>query len=83
MAAAVSGLDLNVPADAETQAALTRSAARQSRPVHQGAEAARLRFRDAMAGFGAPMRRIELPQTPERADVKIFSSEDVDRRATA
>jgi taurine dioxygenase len=35
-------------------------------------------FRDAMAQFGTPMRRLQLEHTPECAEVNIISSEDRD-----
>jgi taurine dioxygenase len=78
MAAAVSGLDLNRLPDAATLAALL--------DVLHGNLVLCIRdqtlmpsaFRDAMAQFGAPIRRLQLARTPECAEVNIISSEDRD-----
>ena len=78
MAAAVSGLDLNMPADTTTQAALTRTLHDNLVLCIRGQQLAPVAFRDAMARFGVPMRRQQLAQTAECADVNIISSEDVD-----
>jgi len=78
MAAAVSGLDLNRPADAATQTALRAALNDNLVLCIRGQRLAPPAFRDAMARFGTPMRRLQLAHTDECADVNIISSEDRD-----
>ena len=78
MAVAVSGLDLNRPADAVTQAALREALNRNLVLCIRDQKLAPPAFRDAMARFGTPMRRLQLAQTDECAEVNIISSEDRD-----
>lgn len=78
MAAAVSGIDLNLPPDAATQQALIDvlhdNLVLCIRDQHLEPPA----FLDAMSRFGTPMRRKQLASTPECAEVNIISSEDRD-----
>ena len=78
MGAAVSGIDLNRLPDPATQAALTQTLHDNLVLCIRGQSLAPPAFRDAMAKFGVPMRRKQLTQTPECADVNIVSSEDRD-----
>jgi taurine dioxygenase len=78
MAAAVSGIDLNRLPDTETQAALLRALHDNLVLCIRDQKLAPIAFRDAMARFGVPMRRKQLAQTAECADVNIISSEDRD-----
>ena len=78
MAAAVTGIDLNRSADAATQAALVEALHENLVLCIRGQTLAPTAFRDAMAKFGTPMRRKQLAQTAECADVNIISSEDRD-----
>src|SRR4029450_377255 len=73
MAAAVSGLDLNRLPDPATPAAVLDVP--HTNPVLCTREQtlAPTAFRDAMARFGTPMRRLQLAHTPECADVNIIS----------
>ena len=78
MAAAVNGLDLNRLPDAATQAALVGVLHDNLVLCIRGQKLAPSVFRDAMAQFGTPMRRLQLARTPECAEVNIISSEDRD-----
>lgn len=78
MAAAVSGLDLNRPLDAATQAALAGVLHDNLVLCIRDQHLAPIAFRDAMARFGTPQRRKQLEHTPECAEVNIISSEDRD-----
>ena len=78
MALAVSGIDLNRPADAATQAALIRALYVNLVLCIRGQDLAPVPFRDAMARFGVPVQRKQLAQTPQCEDVNIISSEDRD-----
>jgi len=78
MAVAVSGLDLNRPADTATQSALRDALNRNLVLCIRGQKLAPLAFRDAMARFGTPMKRLQLAHTEECAEVNIISSEDRD-----
>lgn len=78
MAAAVTGLDLNRPTDAGTQATLRDTLNRNLVLCIRGQELAPTAFRDAMARFGTPMLRKQLTRTEECAEVNIISSEDRD-----
>ncbi len=78
MAVAVSGLDLNRPADEATQAALRAALNGDLVLCIRGQTLAPPAFRDAMARFGTPMLRKQLAHTEECAEVNIISSEDRD-----
>ena len=78
MAVAVTGLDLNRPADAATQAALREALNRNLVLCIRGQKLAPPAFRDAMARFGTPMLRKQLASTEECAEVNVISSEDRD-----
>jgi taurine dioxygenase len=78
MAVAVSGLDLNRPADTATQAALRDALNRSLVLCIRGQKLPPPAFRDAMARFGTPMLRKQLAHTEECAEVNIISSEDRD-----
>src|SRR5476651_501869 len=78
MAVAVTGLDLNRPADAATQVALREALNRNLVLCIRGQKLAPPAFRDAMARFGTPMQRLQLAHTEECAEVNIVSSEDRD-----
>ncbi|MBS0547088.1 MAG: TauD/TfdA family dioxygenase [Proteobacteria bacterium] len=78
MAMAVSGIDLNRPADEATQAALRAALNDNLVLCIRGQKLAPPAFRDAMARFGTPMLRKQLAATDECAEVNIISSEDRD-----
>jgi len=78
MAVAVTGIDLNRPADPATQAELREALNRNLVLCIRGQKLAPPAFRDAMARFGTPMRRLQLASTEECAEVNIISSEDRD-----
>jgi taurine dioxygenase len=78
MAVAVTGIDLNQPADAATQAALRETLNRNLVLCIRGQNLAPPAFRDAMMRFGTPMLRKQLAHTEECAEVNIISSEDRD-----
>ena len=78
MAAAVDGIDLNRLADTATQMELLKTLHDNLVLCIRSQTLAPVAFRDAMARFGTPMRRIQLAHTPECADVNIISSEDRD-----
>ena len=78
MAAAVRGIDLNSPADAATQAALTGVLHDNLVICIREQALAPPAFLAAMSKFGTPMLRKQLARTPECAEVNIISSEDRD-----
>ena len=78
MAAAVSGIDLNIPADDATQAALTGALHDNLVICIRGQHLAPPVFLAAMSRFGTPMLRKQLTRTPECAEVNIISSDDRD-----
>ena len=78
MAAAVSGIDFNTPADDATQAALTGVLHDNLVICIRGQHLAPPAFLAAMSKFGTPMLRKQLTRTPECAEVNIISSEDRD-----
>ncbi len=78
MAAAVDGIDLNRPADTASQMELLKTLHDNLVLCIRSQTLAPVAFRDAMARFGTPMRRVQLAHTPECADVNIISSEDRD-----
>jgi taurine dioxygenase len=80
MALAVSGVDLNRRPDSATRAALIRGLYENLVLCIRGQSLDPVAFRDAMAQFGVPLRRAQLAQTAECADVNIISSEDVDTK---
>jgi taurine dioxygenase len=80
MALAVSGIDLNRRPGSAARAALVRGLYENLVLCIRGQSLDPVAFRDAMAEFGVPMRRQQLAQTPECADVNIISSEDVDTK---
>ena len=78
MAASVSGIDLNTLPDASIQAELRQALNRSLVLCIRGQRLAPPAFRDAMARFGAPMRRLQLAHTDACDEVNIISSEDRD-----
>ena len=78
MAAAVCGVDLNQLPDPATRAALLGVLHDNLVLCIRDQKLAPPAFRDAMAQFGTPMRRLQLAHTPECAEVNIISSEDRD-----
>ena len=78
MAAAVTGLALNRPADAATQAALREALNRNLVLCIRGQSLKPPAFLDAMTRFGTPILRKQLAHTEECAEVNIISSEDRD-----
>jgi taurine dioxygenase len=78
MAVAVTGVDLNRLPDATTQAELIDALHENLVLCVRDQHLTPVPFRDAMARFGTPMRRLQLAHTPECADVNIISSEDRD-----
>ena len=78
MAAAVSGIDLNTLPDASTQAELRQALHRNLVLCIRGQKLTPPAFRDAMARFGTPMRRLQLAHTDACDEVNIISSEDRD-----
>jgi taurine dioxygenase len=77
MAVAVTGIDLN-GADAATHAALLDALHENLVLCVRDQTLAPVPFRDAMARFGTPVRRLQLAATPDCAEVNIISSEDRD-----
>src|SRR5262249_1670841 len=77
MAVAVEGIDL-ARATAETQGALIEALYDNLVLCIRGQHLAPVAFRDAMARFGAPVKRLQLAATPECDEVNIISSEDRD-----
>src|SRR3954468_22862788 len=77
MAVAVEGVDLNT-ADAATHAALLDALHQNLVLCVRGQTLAPVAFRDAMARFGTPVKRLQLAATPECDEVNIISSEDRD-----
>jgi taurine dioxygenase len=78
MAIAVSGLDIGRPLDGETQAGLRRLLNENLVLCIRGQALSPVAFRDAMARFGTPVKRLQLERTPECEEVNIVSSEDRD-----
>src|SRR5476649_1696301 len=78
MAVAVTGVDLNRLPDKATQAELIGALHANLVLCMRDQHLAPVPFRDAMARFGTPMRRKQLTQTAECADVNVISSEDRD-----
>ena len=78
MAAAVSGIDLNEPADAATQKALVDTLHDNLVLCIRSQQLDPPAFLAAMSNFGTPMRRLQLARTPECPEVNIISSEDRD-----
>ena len=78
MAAAVSGIDLNRLPDPSTRAALLDVLHGNLVLCIRGQKLAPVPFRNAMAQFGVPVRRLQLAHTPECIEVNIISSEDRD-----
>jgi len=77
MALAVEGIDL-ARATAATQAALVGALHDNLVLCVRGQTLAPVAFRDAMARFGTPVKRLQLAATPECDEVNIISSEDRD-----
>jgi taurine dioxygenase len=78
MAVAVSGVDLARLDGPAAQADLRRLLNENLVLCVRGQKLAPPAFRDAMARFGTPMRRLQLASTPECDEVNIISSEDRD-----
>ena len=78
MAAAVTGIDLNMPPDESTQAKLVEALHAHLVLCIRDQLLAPVPFRDAMARFGTPMLRRQLARTEQCAEVNIISSEDRD-----
>ena len=78
MAVAVSGIDLARLDSPDAQADLRRLLNENLVLCVRGQKLAPPSFRDAMARFGTPMRRLQLASTPECSEVNIISSEDRD-----
>jgi len=78
MAVAVEGIDLNHPPAPETQRALLDALHQNLVLCIRGQQLAPLAFRNAMARFGTPVKRLQLAATPECDEVSIISSEDRD-----
>src|SRR5262245_17947940 len=77
MAVAVEGIDLALTT-AETQAVLVEALHDNLVLCVRGQTLAPVAFRDAMARFGTPVKRLQLAATPECDEVNIISSEDRD-----
>jgi taurine dioxygenase len=77
MAVAVEGIDL-AGATAETQGTLVDALHAHLVLCVRGQTLAPVAFRDAMARFGTPVKRLQLAHTPECDEVNIISSEDRD-----
>src|ERR1700759_3733366 len=77
MAIAVEGIDL-AGATAQTQDALLEALHDNLVLCVRGQTLAPVAFRDAMARFGTPVKRLQLAATPECDEVNIISSEDRD-----
>src|SRR6185436_17798020 len=78
MAVAVEGIDLNQPPTPETQRALLDALHQNLVLCIRGQQLVPRAFRDAMARFGTPVKRLQLAATPECDEVNIISSEDRD-----
>ena len=78
MAVAVSGLDIGRPTDPATQGALRQLLNDNLVLCISGQTLTPVPFRDAMARFGTPVKRLQLEHTPECDEVNIISSEDRD-----
>ncbi len=77
MAVAVEGLDLAL-ASPEAQATLVEALHDSLVLCVRSQTLAPVAFRDAMARFGTPVKRLQLAATPECDEVNIISSEDRD-----
>ncbi|TMJ24209.1 MAG: hypothetical protein E6G95_18475, partial [Alphaproteobacteria bacterium] len=77
MAVAVEGVDL-AQSTAETQGALVAALHDNLVLCIRDQKLAPVAFRDAMARFGTPVKRLQLAATPECDEVNIISSEDRD-----
>jgi len=77
MAVAVEGIDL-ARATSATQAALVKALHDNLVLCIRDQDLAPVAFRDAMARFGTPVKRLQLAATPECDEVNIISSEDRD-----
>jgi taurine dioxygenase len=77
MAVAVEGVDL-AQSTAETQGALVAALHDNLVLCIRDQKLAPVAFRDAMARFGTPVKRLQLATTPECDEVNIISSEDRD-----
>src|SRR5436190_9564387 len=77
MAVAVEGIDL-AQSTAETQGALVAALHDNLVLCIRDQKLAPVAFRDAMARFGTPVKRLQLAATPECDEVNISSSEDRD-----
>jgi len=78
MAMAISGIDLGSPEAPAAQADLRRLLNESLVLCVRDQKLAPPVFRDAMARFGIPMKRLQLASTPECDEVNIISSEDRD-----
>lgn len=77
MAVAVEGIDL-ARATEKTQGILVGTLHDNLVLCVRGQKLTPVAFRDAMARFGTPVKRLQLAQTPECDEVNIISSEDRD-----
>ena len=77
MALAIEGIDL-ARATTETQTALIGALHDNLVLCIRGQALGPVAFRDAMARFGTPVKRLQLAATPECDEVNIISSEDRD-----
>lgn len=78
MALAVSGLDIGRPIDGDTQCALRKLLNDNLVLCIRSQKLAPVPFRDAMARFGTPVKRLQLEHTRECDEVNVISSEDRD-----
>ncbi len=78
MAAAVSGIDLNRALDAATRSGLLQTLHKSLVLCIRDQSLAPVAFRGAMTMFGTPVRRAQITQHRDCADVNIISSSDRD-----
>jgi taurine dioxygenase len=78
MGAAASGIDLNHAPDPATKSALLQALHRSLVLCIRNQDLAPAAFRDAMTMFGTPVRRTQIAQHRDCADVNIISSSDRD-----
>ena len=78
MAAAVSGIDLNRALDPATRSALLQALQKSLVLCIRDQRLAPVAFRGAMTMFGTPVRRAQITQHRNCADVNIISSSDRD-----
>ena len=78
MAVGVEGVDLNQTLSRETRDTLVGALHDNLVLCIRGQQLAPVAFRDAMACFGRPLKRLQLAATPECDEVNIVSSEDRD-----